>query len=488
MNKVVLLVVLYMEIFLCATAQQGAVKFKLQTLAGYTGPESVPFWLRSNQFGSVPLAGASLGLIGAMQKDYDRTGAHIAGWGFSAEGRLNVGNPTHFILTEGYGKFRLSIFELKAGRVREINGLCDTLLTSGSWSVSGNAPGIPKIQLAIPEFYTLPMLGKLFAIKGSYMHGWIGNWYINDEAAPNTPTYVHQKSLYGRFGKPAWKLKLYGGFNHQVIWGNEKNIILGSDYELSLGQTYYYMLTGKRYNNGAIKETRIGNHLGSIDLGLQYDFRNIGLFVYRQNFYDAGALFYMANILDGLNGVSITNKRQGIHGFQWKKLLVEFLYTKNQAGEAWSRWTPSAFENYYNNGYYKAGWSYKGIGLGNPFISPSNAIKEELAHDPESFFANNRVIAIHTGLAGYLFGWDFVGKFSYSRNYGTYLTSSTGKVHSGTDFPYAGIFPTVGQFSAFLETSKNLKKGLKIGLMAAFDRGDLYNESFGIMGSISKSF
>ena len=35
-------------------------------------------------------------------------------------------------------------------------------------------------------------------------------------------TYLHQKSLYGRFGKPEWKLKLYGGFNHQVLWGNEK--------------------------------------------------------------------------------------------------------------------------------------------------------------------------------------------------------------------------------------------------------------------------
>ena len=37
-------------------------------------------------------------------------------------------------------------------------------------------------------------------------------------------TYLHQKSLYGRFGKPEWKWKLYGGFNHQVFWGNEKDI------------------------------------------------------------------------------------------------------------------------------------------------------------------------------------------------------------------------------------------------------------------------
>ena len=208
-------------------------------LAGYNGPDNVPFWLRSNQFGSIPHSGASLGLIGTVQKDYDRTNLKKAGWGFSAEGRLNIGNPTDFILLEGYMKFRFSIFELKAGRVKDITGLCDTLLSSGSFSISGNALGVPKIQLAIPEFYTLPFFGKLFALKGNYMHGWIGNWYINDKVVPNTPTYLHQISLYGRFGKPDWKLKLYGGFNHQVIWGNEDEI-MGEGYGLNYIQKHIF--------------------------------------------------------------------------------------------------------------------------------------------------------------------------------------------------------------------------------------------------------
>ena len=51
-------------------------------------------------------------------------------------------------------------------------------------------------------------------------------------------TYLHQKSLYGRFGKPGWKLKLYGGFNHQVLWGNEK-VSYGDRYTLSPVKTYY---------------------------------------------------------------------------------------------------------------------------------------------------------------------------------------------------------------------------------------------------------
>ena len=57
-----------------------------------------------------------------------------------------------------------------------------------------------------------------------------------------------------------------------------------------------------------LKKTRIGNHIGSIDLGLEYEFDKTRLLIYRQNFYEGGALSQLANIQDGLNGISITNK------------------------------------------------------------------------------------------------------------------------------------------------------------------------------------
>ena len=74
----------------------------------------------------------------------------------------------------------------------------------------------------------------------------------------------------------------------------------------------------------------MGNHLGSIDLGFEYKFKNVRLLAYRQNFYDAGALYYLANIRDGLNGLSLVNTNYTRKGFQWRKMLVEVLYTKNQ--------------------------------------------------------------------------------------------------------------------------------------------------------------
>jgi hypothetical protein len=388
--KTAVLIVLLSIYSLGTIAQNIPVDFSLSLLTGYNGPETIPFWMRSNQFGSIPPKGASIGLIGSVQKEYHRSHSGKFDWGFGAEGRLNVGDPFKFILLESYGKVKYGIFELKAGRVKEITGLCDTLLSSGSWAVSGNALGIPKIELSIPEFVTLPILGKLFAIKGSYVFGFLGNWYLDDEKIPNTPTYLIQHTLYGRLGKPDWKLKLFGGFNHQVVWGNER-AILGDDYELNGFQTFIYANLAKSHTNGNIRNLRVGNHLGSIDMGLTYDFSDFRVLIYRQWVYDAGALYYLANLRDGLNGLSLTNTKTGHHSIEWKKIVLEFLYTKNQGGETWSPHTTSLFENYYNNSFYDTGWSYKSWGIGTPFITPTGKIREDLPEDPFSFFTNNRV-------------------------------------------------------------------------------------------------
>ncbi|GAH40532.1 unnamed protein product, partial [marine sediment metagenome] len=226
-EKVCIFFVLLFCSLLNVNAQQNNLVYSVETLGGVTSPGKVPFWLKSNQFGSIPIDNASLSLIGAIRKDYDTTKTRFLDWGASVEGRVNVGNKSNFTLIEGYGKLRISIFEIKAGRMKEIMGLCDTSLSSGSFSVSGNTLGIPKVQVGISEFYSLPIFGKLFAFKGNFAHGWIGKTSMNlDGNILQIETYLHQKSLYGRFGKPEWKCKLYGGFNHQVFWGNEKNTML----------------------------------------------------------------------------------------------------------------------------------------------------------------------------------------------------------------------------------------------------------------------
>ena len=467
----------------------------MQALGGYTTPGVVPFWLRSNQFGSIPLDGASLSLIGSARKDYDLSNNKLFDWGASFEGRANLGQGSNFILVEGYGKLRLGIFEFRAGRSKEIMGLCDTTLSMGSWSVSGTNLGIPEVEISVPEFFIIPGLGQLFAIKGNYSHGWMDvlplratPWSrYEDGDTAQLKSYLHQLSLYGRFGKPSWKLKLYGGFNHQVVWGHEQDYY-NDDYTLSPIETYFYVITGKKYTNGSIQEERQGNHLGSIDLGFEYEFDRVKLYLYRQNFYEAGALAHLANIQDGLNGVSLENQRTVGKSAIWKKLLFEFFYTKNQAGEPWSPTTGSPYEPYFNHGQYINGWSYNDSGIGTPFITTRAYLREELPSAPQEYFINNRLMAFHFGCEGDIKQVNYLLKVSWSQNYGTYWTTDEAQ---STDIPDPGAYGIFGeqeQLSTYLELNRRLNNKINLGLIGAFDIGDLYYNSFGLFLRASYSF
>ena len=170
-------------------------------------------------------------------------------------------------------------------------------------------------------------------------------------------------------------------------------------------------------------------------------------------------------------------------------MLLEVLYTKNQAGESWSKPTPSGDENYFNHYQYIQGWSYKGIGIGNPFISSRNYTRVGLAADPNDYFINNRVVAFHFGFEGSVQNWDFLLKTSYSLNYGTYGTSEVGHtVGKVSTIPVYGLFGEKKQFSAYLDVNKELKQGVNIGFTGAFDVGELYYNSKGVLIKLFKSF
>lgn len=454
-----------------------------------TSNDQVPFWLRANRFGNIPLDGISGILTGNIDKTYKK-GVRLFDWGFGFEGRLNAGSDIQFIVPEAYTKVKIGIFEVRAGRSKQIMGLVDSTLSVGSFPMSGNALGVPKVELSVPEFYTLPFLGNMIAFKGNFAHGWLGTMTVNQIKQKLHPanTFLHQKSLYLRLGKPNGRVRLYGGFNHQVFWGNERTIY-GSTFKISRWESYTYVLFGKTMQEkiNGFEKGKIGNHLGSIDLGGELNFKNISVFVYRQNFYDVGALSKLANIKDGLNGIRIENHSVGQKLFYWRKFLIEFLYTVSQAGELNARYTKSGDENYYN-GFYSKGWSYNGLGLGTPFISSKSSTKKGFPNDPRDYFNNNRISVVNLGTEIVAGGFAVAGKFSYSSNYGTYGTTAIGHSRGNVRNVSYGIFPVSNQFSGFLDVKKNISKGLQIGCTLATDIGELLNNSSGLEFVIKKTF
>src|SRR5690606_12944129 len=99
-------------------------------------------------------------------KNFDTVATKTFDWGTRIEARGNAAKDASAVLLEAYGKIRLGKFQLKAGRSKDIVGLTgDSVLTSGNFAVSGNSLGIPKIEISIPDYYTLPIFDDLISFK-----------------------------------------------------------------------------------------------------------------------------------------------------------------------------------------------------------------------------------------------------------------------------------------------------------------------------------
>ncbi|WP_367914036.1 capsule assembly Wzi family protein [Leadbetterella sp. DM7] len=460
-----LLLILFSTIIFPLAAQQwqGALEARLNL------DNEVPFWLRSNQYGSTPLSGGSATLLGRVYRDYKETDAgkkQWIDWGIGLEGRADVGEESRFRIIEGYGKLKLGFLEARGGRIKEFLGLTDSTLSMGSFAISGNALGIPKIELRVPEYWPK---NTLIAARGNYAHGWYG--YIPTRGTlaqvDSLYTYFHQKSLWIRIARPYWKLKLYGGFADNAYWGDEYK--LHESFTMSKAQRYWSVVSGKVW-----QDSKVGNHVGNIDIRAEYDVQNYRIAAYRQFFYEVGALWHLANIADGLMGVMVQKKSEGSGRVGWNKLLLELLYTKNQAGEPWSKPTPTGNENYHNHYLYNYGWSYRSQGLGTPFITPRHTANEGFPYNELEYFVNNRLWGLQAGFEGKTYDWDTRLKLSYSRNFGTRRTESR--------------FPISNQFSFCLEGRRNLAKGFTTGFMLASDVGELLPHATGLTVSLEKRF
>ncbi|MBD1423795.1 capsule assembly Wzi family protein [Sphingobacterium chuzhouense] len=504
MNRTRFLVVVFNMFFILVSAQQevsSRLVGRVETQLGYTSNDAVPLWMRANQFGSVPSAGLSNSWIGSFyktyRKPYDPNDFSSVDWGLDIQTRINLAEKTSAQLIEGALKGKWWIFEGRAGRAKDIIGLNgDTTLSSGNFAVSGNALGIPKLEIRIPDYYRLPFWDGVISLKGNFVYGWVGRRVV-DRSAFRIPSedyrinsFYHQKSLYGRIGKHDWKLNLYGGINHQAYWGNEKDVY-GDKFKLSEIESFLYVFLGRKYYEPGIGSSKLGNQLGSIDMGLSYDFNNIRLFGYRQFFYDVGAISRLANIVDGLTGLTIenlNNMERASNGWIWRKFIFEFFYSKDQAGYPWSKPTKSGDEDYYNNSYYREGWSYKDVGVGSPLIIAASDAKEGQVSNPYRFFISNRVSALHIGVDLQIFETDLLLKATYARHFGNFTTSPWGS-SLGRKFrePY-GLFVPVSQFSTYLKAHRNLTRGFSMGLVLSADYGNMLNNSVGSYVAIAKQW
>ena len=442
-----------------------------------------PFWLRANQYGILPNQSPIFTLRGSVSSDYkkaitkeDQYKLSKFDWGYGLNIVGNVGKENQFLIPEAYVKVKYGAFEIYAGRRKEIFGLVDSTLSSGSYIWSGNALPMPKVQISTPNFVPLPFTKGFLSFKGNYAHGWFENSRTDVKNF-----YLHQKSLYFKLGKPDWKFHFYGGFNHQVQWGG---VLLYPDpkNEFSIdGQVgsslndYVNVVTGKSLagvgdttkNGGNDAFNRSGNHLGTIDFGFDINTNNFSILCYRQSIFEDGSLAYLSNIADGLNGISIDIKKISDAKIRIQKIVVEYLNTTIQGGIGGSQETDARLrgqDNYFNNGVYRNGWIYNHQTIGTPFITQD---EDSII---QSIF-NNRVESYFIGIDISAFKIPLNVKFSYTNNYGT----------------YGNPLPLKEQLNTFIQASFNLKNNFNLLTSIANSSGSFERNSLGVAVILRKT-
>lgn len=457
-----------------------------------TSGRTTPFWMRANQYATVPLQGSVGTVRFGVSSEYRPAPPGSAqarrrafDWGYGLD---VVANTTPFgnrlVLPEAYVKGRWRQIEAYIGRRRSIVGLVDTTLTSGAYAVSGNALPVPVIQFSTRGYVPIPFTKGVVSINAQFGSGW---FYTGQTRVWHT--MLNQSAIYAKVGKASWPVRLFGGLSHEVVWGGYSPTASGNVSNQgklpSSFNAFLYAATGLAYpglsvdpNVSSIDEgNRIGNHLGSLDLGAEFEVGNTTVMVYRQNPYDTGALFYLTTLADGLNGLSICRKTPSSGFFSVDRALVEFLYTANQGGDVFVLGVSKlqGRVDYFNNQQLIDGWTYYDRTIGTPFLTSANEVRPDLPTGRA--IANNRVSMLHLALKGRIAGGTWLLRLANSQNLGTYILP----------FP-AGI----NQFSAQLELASPAQLpiigGVELRGRLAIDRGTLLPDATGLSVGISKNW
>jgi hypothetical protein len=429
-----------------------------------------PYWMRSLQYGTVPMENPGLVLRAWNGKAYNLKKKYD--WKYEVEATGWTGMQNDFWLTQAYVSGRRGKWELWAGRRKEVYGLGDTTMTGGFYAWSGNAVPMPKIQLGTRDY--LNFAKGWLGIHMTYSHGWFDNQgkVING--------FLHQKSLYGRLGKTNSKLSFFAGINHNTSWAGEAKIKKFDqfDYYPSDLNTYFYVITVLKDRTIIPTDSRssyhdlgyqFGNHLGSVDIATKIQNKNYEVLIYRQSIYETGRIASLALINDGLSGISLRLK----NNYLLNKIGLEYFYSANQGNytsglaEFFGLTDPHKLEieDYLN--HKRDSWKYYGGTLGTPIF----IINKDRGIDEGNGFSYTAIKSFHFYLSGITVN-NILWKIRTS--FGMYAKPRNHLLPRLTNADF------LTQNSVNISAEKQFSPKLKAALNLGYDNGQLLENTVGL--------
>lgn len=428
-------------------------------LYGVFGSDGYPtHWLTSNRYGKFDKNQNDLVFLPGFEAPF------IFGKHFRLDAGLDIAvkrNLDKSFIYQGYINLQYGKLKLMAGRQEFTLGQYGGRLSSGSFLISSNAIPIPRIGIGFYDYVDVPFTKGYLQIKGALNHGWLDGNRL--EFSPYNNPLLHEKFAYIRTQKIP--VNPYLGLAHVALYGGRK-----ANGE-KVGIDYKAVFTGKGSTapgNYGEEINAAGEHLGILDLGIYTGIKGYDITVYYQFPVTdrTGMEKTFSRNKDFFTGIHIeTDKHTLLSGFQY-----EFIHTQQQGGlgipdpvvdgkivEPWIQGDREFMKEYYtslgypvsslntelewrsflqavvNHGYefggrvdfynnylYRYIYNERIIGT-SLFITKPDLMRMTGYEDPGPYIVDNRIIAHHIGLNGFLNNnLDYRILVSYTRNKGAW--------------------------------------------------------------------
>ncbi|MDR2773686.1 MAG: capsule assembly Wzi family protein [Tannerella sp.] len=459
----------------------GSTEFNIEAFGSAATGKYTPFLIVGNRYGTIPLdAGNSYLRAGTFHNRPLKKNIRI---GAGVDIIASTPRYRNVYIQQLYVEIGYKWLNLTIGSKENYTSLWDRNLSSGDLVHSANARPIPEINISVPKFTPVPATKGILQFKGDFAAGRSFDTEYLKQLKNNNQHYIenvlwHHKSLHIRLLDPYDNFPLIAtiGVRHHAQWGgtstNPKEGIQPHSWK-----DFIRVITGSSGGDDASLSAQVnvlGNHYGSYDVKLGYSHPLFDIHLYKQHFFDDVSGMELFNLPDGLYGIQVN-----ISNFPLiNRILLEYIYTKNQSGPAHYIWFDHSVypgygggnDSYYNNGEYTTGTSYFNRSVGSPLIT-----SPEYNKNGSIGFKNNRIQAWHIGFDGYL---------SKRVAYRILMTNSEGWGTMGVPF-----LKKTDDFSCAAKISychPHLEGWLFSGEIGA-DTGSIYGDNPGVAISVSKT-
>ena len=389
--RLLILMLFLFNFSLCSIAQQINYEgFGSLTGIGFTQDES-PFWIHSNQRGRIDeTSNISAYFNGTATYQFSRHAKLEAGLG----GLFHDGFTDKIQLDESYLMLENYWLIAYAGR-KQKDELYNGLSASNQnilWSLNAR----PLLGLHLSLKNPVP----LFKNSGLYLDAVLEE-FITDDDRYVKETRIHHKSLHFIYNK-IQNFEVKVGLQHFVQWAGISPTFGELPGSFS---DYTSVFLGKEGADdvGGQEANALGNHIGSYEIYINTKVKDYKVQILYNHLFEDGSGRMLRNTPDGRYGVFISKNED--HKFV-NSFMYEFYYTKDQSDV---NITSDGSDNYFNNNLYRSGWTYESRILGVPFITL----------DADRFrINNNKIIAHHIGISGYVNDLPYKFLTSYRKNYG----------------------------------------------------------------------